>query len=289
MQHYVVRAVLYISRLQEMERGVPQVAGLFHCLGVLRAHVDGAYSCGKMLQWERCFGPPSDVCYLLKEVLKVAASYFHEAAQSPLTSPGLHELARAAASLQRGQRFTDRCFQQSSQASSASWGQVQANVALKLRQCVDTSARSALELFILWFQEQRKEDLCIRAFQNGVARFAFGGVTVQVQPSRGLSVYQILPYEMKPSVDPELAAIVRKYLVSYYAGNKGAEMLERALEALAFLGVGDGLDKILVIKDVGRKGKTARGVLRKTVFGSRSSQCSATILTTEEEARKQLS
>ena len=183
----------------------------------------------------------------------------------------------------------DRCIQSAARSPDATWGHAQAKVALRLRQCVDTSSRSAMELFILWFQIPREEDLCIRAFRNGVARFSFGGVTVQVQPDRHLNVYQLIPYDIQPKVDPDLAERVRKYLIGYYAGNREAEMLERAMEALAFLGLGHGLDRILVIKDVGRKGKTARSVLRQTTFGSRASRLSASILITEEEARKQLS
>ena len=127
------------------------------------------------------------------------------------------------------------------------------------------------------------------AFSNGAARFAFGQDTEQVLPKRDADVYHRLPYPIKLGVDPEHADEVRKYLISYYAGNMQSEMMERAMEAIAFMGVGHGLDKILVVRDQGRRGKTARSVLRRTVFGDRARQLSGSILTKDDEARKQLS
>lgn len=41
-----VRAVLYVSTLNELEHGVPEAATLLHFLGLMRAHVDGAYRAG---------------------------------------------------------------------------------------------------------------------------------------------------------------------------------------------------------------------------------------------------
>ena len=55
------------------------------------------------------------------------------------------------------------------------------------------------------------------------------------------------------------------------------------------MGVGSHIDKMLAVKYVGLKGKTARGVLRQAVFGAQASRMDASTLTVEEEARKQLS
>ena len=165
LQHCALRTILYVSGLQELEIGPPQIAELLHCLGVLRAHVDGAYTCGQMLQWERCYGPPADVCYLVKETLKMAASYLHTAKHSPLCQDGRQAMADCVGRLQRGQQFTDRAILSSSKQSTASCGEVQASVATKLCKCVYASARVALELFILWHQGPREEGLCLRAWQ----------------------------------------------------------------------------------------------------------------------------
>ena len=56
-----------------------------------------------------------------------------------------------------------------------------------------------------------------------------------------------------------------------------------------FTGHADGLHKMLVVRDQGRKGKTARSDLRRSTFGKRCSQLSASILYVDEEARKHLS
>ena len=70
---------------------------------------------------------------------------------------------------------------------------------------------------------------------------------------------------MKPQAPADVAADVRQHLIGSHAGNRDAEMMERALEALYFTGDADGLDTILV-RDQGRKGKTARSVLWRSTF-----------------------
>ena len=122
-----------------------------------------------------------------------------------------------------------------------------------MRRCFNNSGRAVLDQYVLWYQVLRREAPRTFAFENGVVRFGFGAAPEQMKPDRDADVYDLLPYEIKPEVDADLAAEVRKYLISYYSGNKQAEMLERALEAIAFLGLSAGLDKVLVIKDDGRK------------------------------------
>ena len=53
-----VKAIVFVARLQESETGVPQGARLTQFLGLARAHVDGGYTCGKMLEWTRCYCLP---------------------------------------------------------------------------------------------------------------------------------------------------------------------------------------------------------------------------------------
>ena len=146
-----------------------------------------------------------------------------------------------------------------------------------------------LKQFVAWYQSAWHEVRKMQALKDDVLRFDFGKHTRQVVPSRDAHVYTAVGYPIHPKVDPEIGMAVRRYLISYYAGNKEAEMLERLIEAIAYVGVGSGLDKILTVNDVGRKSKTARGVLDKAVFGAQASRMGASILTVEEEARKQLS
>ena len=103
---------------------------------------------------------------------------------------------------------------------------------------------AVLEQFVQWFQVPSEEEQGTFAFKNGIAYFQFGSQLTQLQPHCDARRYTYLPYDIKPQVDAELAREVRKYMIGYYAGNKHAEMLERALEAIAFIGLGQGLDKV---------------------------------------------
>ena len=132
----------------------------------------------------------------------------------------------------------------------------------------------------------REEAAATIAFSNGIAEFCFGRDIRQVAQMREHIVHQSVPSPIKLECDPELAEAVRKYLISYYAGNKDAEMMERSVEAIAYMGVGAGLDKVLVLRDTGKKWKTARSILRRTTFGSRASLLSGSISTKDDEARQ---
>ena len=87
-------------------------------------------------------------------------------------------------------------------------------------------------------------------------------------------------------MDPEIGMAARRYIISDYAGNKEAEMLERFIEAIAYPGVGSVPRQN--IKDVGRQGKTARGVRRGIRCPSQSYGC-VDANGGRGEARKQLS
>ena len=233
--------------------------------------MDGAYRCGMLMQWERCFVIPADAYLLVTEALKTAATHLTTSTCNPATGTGLRELKGTVDRWDRLQHATDCSVLLAGRQAGVSWGGIQPFVALKLRQCISVIGRGVMEQYVSWFQTPRREDVCMRAFQDGVALFAFEERTVQKQPHRTNNVYEMLPYSLGAKVDPALATAVRQYLIAYHAGNKGAEMLERSLEALAFVGAGAGLDKVLVIRDDGRKGKTARSILRKTVQGPATS------------------
>ena len=63
-----------------------QAAILLHFLGCMRALEDGAYCCGSMLQWERCFAFPADIHYVVTVALKIAMTYLYHAREAPTTA-----------------------------------------------------------------------------------------------------------------------------------------------------------------------------------------------------------
>ena len=285
-----VRAIVYISSIQELDTGVPSVARLLNFLELMRAHPDGLYTTGGMYEWDRCSCIPPDVDHQISAALNDAATYLNGCRNIVLSDEGIEELAKDIGSLGKGpSNYTcDRAIQRAAKADDASWGAVRATVALELRRKLAACPENVAKQYILWFQTQINATRGVFAFANGVARFTFGCSPQQVNISAEGNYYGSLPYSLKPKHDPEIASEVGKYLIGYYAGAKAAEMMERALECFAYLQVGHGLDKVLVIRDDGRKGKTARSVLRKTTFGSRSSHLGGSILTMDDEARKQL-
>ena len=285
----VAKAIVYTSLLHEHEAGVQEAGTLLELLEFMRAHVDGAYVTGSMCEWRRCTQTPSDVHLKINQILKIAATYFLTCAREPFSVQGTNELVKAVPRFGLAKNATDKDILASARKNTPSWGEVQAEVALKLRKVFSNARQAVFELFVQWFESPREEAPLTFAFSNGVAVFGFGRHPEQLLPSPVNNVYEKVPYALKAVVDDEVATVVRKYLISYYAGNKQTEMMERALEAIAYLGLAEGLDKVLVIKDTGRKGKTARAVLRKTVFGTRASQVGPGILTVDDEARKQLS
>ena len=189
---------------------------------------------------------------------KPAATYFFSCNCTPLSLDGKAELINKADTFDTTTPVADREVTAAARQQTASRREVQAGVTLNIRKCFSNCNRALFEQYVLWFQIPRVDAPQTFPFANGVARFDFGRDLVQVEPSREANVYECLPYRIKPKVDADIAAEVRRYLVAYYAGNKEAEMLERALEAISFLQLGLGIDKILVIKDDGRMGKTAK-------------------------------
>ena len=116
---------------------------------------------------------------------------------------------------------------------------------------------------MLWMQAPGEEAAATIAFSKGIAEFCSGrDMRGQVAPMRENSVYHSVPFfRSSSSVIQKLAEAVRKYLIFYLAGKKDAEMMERSMQAIACMGVGAGLEKILVVRDTGRKGKAARSIL----------------------------
>ena len=52
-------------------------------------------------------------------------------------------------------------------------------------------------------------------------------------------MYHAVPSHIRPKVDPDVAEVVRKYLITNDAGHKQTEMLERRLGATALKGAGE--------------------------------------------------
>ena len=100
------------------------------------------------------------------------------------------------------------------------------------------------ERYALWFEAPREEAAATIAFSDGIAEFCFGRDIRQVAPMREHNVCHSVPFPIKLECDPEVAEAVRKYLIAYYAGNKEAEMMERSMEAIAYMGVRAGLDNV---------------------------------------------
>ena len=183
--------------------------------------------------------------------------------------------------------ISDKSVQRASGQDLPDWEVLHAHIALKLQRCVNSFGRAVLEQYVVWFPVPPGERADLHAFQNCVAAFSFRSIIRQVATSRTCNINGMLPRPMKPTVDARLAEKLREYMISHHAGNRDIEMMERPLEALFFLGKGESADKL--IRDEGRKGKTAGSILRKTVFGDRASQVDESILTTYDEARKQIS
>ena len=194
-----------------------------------------------------------DVFLLTTDALKSATSYLMNATHPPSTQEGRASIVRALPNI-GSVWVADRDVAAKAQPRAASGGAAQALVALKLRKAFGFARQSILEQFILWFQVPREEAKHTRAFQDGVAAFKFGSKTKQVSPGKKLNVYDIPPYALKPKVPAIIADAVRRCLTGYHSGNKGAEMMERSLEALCFTGYADGLDNVLVCRGQGRKG-----------------------------------
>ena len=91
VQAHAAKAVLFISRLHQLEAGVAQLAGLLHYLGVMRAHVDGAYRSGKMCHWEQGWCIPADLHIVVTKALKAAATYLFGCKSSAAVPAGMQE------------------------------------------------------------------------------------------------------------------------------------------------------------------------------------------------------
>ena len=96
-----VKAILFIAGLHELEAGVSQAAMLFNFLRLMKAHVDGGYRAGKMLQWDKCSAIPPDVHLLVTKALKVAATYYLQCSCDPRSAVGIRELVTSVSGLQR--------------------------------------------------------------------------------------------------------------------------------------------------------------------------------------------
>ena len=107
----------------------------------------------------------------------------------------------------------------------------------------------------MWFPVPREERADLRAFQNDVAAFSFGSIFKQVASSKTCNT-------MKPTVD------------AWLAENSASKSYRTTRRTKTLLDKGESVDKIIVFRDEGRKGKTARNILYKTVFGDRASQAS---------------
>ena len=95
----IVKSVLYISTLHDFDHGIPEAAILLHLMGKLRAHPDGSYTTGPMLQWERCYLILADVHFSVTKVLKHASTHLLEYTCSPSCHNGLLQLAAAVPTL----------------------------------------------------------------------------------------------------------------------------------------------------------------------------------------------
>ena len=130
----------------------------------------------------------------------------------------------------------------------------------------------------------------------GPGVLCFEDATLQFDPDRGgcmqiksaasNNCYSKLPYHLAWEPSAESVARLRKSMATTYAGCTSGEYLDSCMEALAVYGV-SGHHRILLHVDNGGAGKSARGALRTSVFGSGARSLPASAIQTPEGFRKQ--
>ena len=73
-----IRGCLFATSMSRKEDGISQSVKLLKLLRgsvMLRAHINGLYSCGNFYEWVKCGSIPEDALEHAKDVLKAAASW----------------------------------------------------------------------------------------------------------------------------------------------------------------------------------------------------------------------
>ena len=149
-----------------------------------------------------------------------------------------------------------------------------------------TRSKSLLDTYAGWFQR------CRPPINNYIdlidATLLVNGdkTLVQVPKKPDNDCYLHVPVSLTVNPKPESVTKLREVFATFFAGNEHGRMVDLALDVLALQGRPIP-QKMVIYQGPGGDGKSARALLRSTVFGDNHAFISSTCFTEPEEMRKQ--